>query len=100
MADEEKTGTPVTEEEKPNEPDTTPEPEPHEDNENDCDEAIAGLLATITALDARVAELERKLEQHGIEYEHTRRAEPGTGDGAESTPEERHLYFRRIGGKH
>ena len=99
MADEdkEKTSTGVTEEEQ-HEPDTAPEPEPDEDHEDECDEAIAGLLATVDALDARVAELERKLEQHGIEYEHVaRRTEDGNADGAESTPEERHFYFRKLG---
>lgn len=95
---EEKTSEGVTEEEQQHEPaQPEPEPESDEDNQDECDEAIGQLLATINALDARVAELERKLEQHGIEYEHARRVEDRPADGSESTPEERHFYFRRVG---
>ena len=99
--DKEKTGnTPATEEEQ-HEPDSEPKPDEDEQDEDEYDQIIAGLLATVDALDARVAELERKLEQHGIAYEHVaRRTEDGNADGAESTPEERHFYFKRIGGKH
>lgn len=94
--DKEKTSEDATEEEQ-HEPDSNTESEPDEDDETECDEAIGELLATIAALESRVGELEHKLEQHGIEYEHAARVEPGATDGSEPTPEERHFYFRRIG---
>lgn len=66
-------------------------------SEDECDEAIAELLATIAALESRVGELEHKLEQHGIDFEHTaRRVEPGAALD-DTSPDERHFYFRRIG---
>lgn len=79
---------------------------PDEDqlSEDQCDEAIAELLATIAALESRVNELESQLagirehrSEHEREYEHTaRRVEPGPADG-DVSPDERHWYFRKLG---
>lgn len=79
---------------------------PHEDqlNEDECDEAIAGLLARLdqlesdnAALRSELASLRESHAQHERDYEHSaRRVEPGPADG-DVSPDERHWYFRRFG---
>jgi len=103
MADEKKTSEDVTEEEQ-HEPEREPEPDEDNQDEDQCDEAIADLLnridqlaASNEQLRAEVSELREQLSKHDSEYEHTRRVEERPADGSESTPEERHFYFRRIG---
>lgn len=93
----------MEEDEKPDDtaPDAETETETHEGHEEsgeeDCDEAIAGLLDTIAALESRIAELEQRLEQHHAGFKHEPIPEPGQPD--EAKPDESHWYFRRRGGR-
>lgn len=65
-------------------------------SEEECDEAIAELLATIARLEQRIAELETRIDGHERDNEHTaRRIEPGAADG-DVSPDERHWYFRKF----
>ena len=72
---------------------------PDEDKltEEECDAAIAGLLAEIEQLRAEISELREHHAAHERDNEHTpRRVEPGPADG-DVSPDERHWYFKRIG---